>query len=174
MPVLDRIFLLPCEVLCHLLTHLSQPNLPSLWTSYMWFLYLVWFFERPFCDESSVNTKCSIRRRNNAVWFSTESHFSFFHFSLCLPLSLLHYSTDPLIKWQRQKMLWLFPSSLCQWILLLTAQLTATNRNSIILCIMEFYLPGPQHKVGLLFSSSQFSQNTEISSLSELDELARR
>lgn len=105
------------------------------------FLYLVWFFEKPFCDESSVNTKCSISRRNNAAWFSTESHFSFFHFSLCLPLSLLQCSTDPFIKRQRQKMLWLFPSSLCQWMLLLTAQLTAADRSSTLLCIMEFYLP---------------------------------
>lgn len=139
MPVFDRIFLLSCKVLCHLLTHLSQPNLPSLWTSIMWlmwFFYLVKFFERPFCDESSVNTKCSISRRNNVAWFSTESHFSFFHFSLCLSLSLLHYSTDPFIKRQRQKMLWLFPSALCQWMLLLTAQLTAADRSSILICIL--------------------------------------
>lgn len=66
-------------------------------------------------------------------------------------------------------MLWLFPSALCQWMLLLTAQLTAADRSSILICIREFYLPGPQHKVGLLFSSSQFSQNTEFSSLSKLD-----
>lgn len=53
--------------------------------------------------------------------------------------------------------------------LLLTARLAAADGSSILLCIMEFCLPGPQHKVSLLVSSSQFSQNTEISSLSKLD-----
>lgn len=58
------------------------------------FLYLVWFFERPFCDESSVNTKCSISRRNNAAWFSTESHFASF---IIASVSLYQFSTTPQI-----------------------------------------------------------------------------
>lgn len=70
-------------------------------------------------------------------------------------------------------MLWLFPSCFVPASLqmhLLIAQLTATNSS----LITQFYLPVPQYKIGLVLSSTQFSQNTEIPSMSKLDETGQQ
>lgn len=109
------------------LTICHHPNILSPWSSSILVVnYFCIFFDLwgGLCDNLLL-TQCSRNRRNSTAWFPTESHFSFFIASV----PHYHFSTTPQIpsiRRQRQKMLWLFPSSFvpCKctfWLLLATA-----------------------------------------------------